>query len=195
MHPSWFDFDYLRSFASVWRGRCKIITSYDTWGRNTGQSAGTHSVSATYDTAGNVAHDFEYNAVNKNSAYDTPLSGSYLYSYDRDRRLTRITFPSSKIITRTYEDAQLRSIITPQYTVGYTYEPCGSTVKSLTTGTETITYGHDGPLVTSAAQSGTLSQTLTFAYNSDFKVKSPTYAGSANAYTFDNDNLLTGSGG
>ena len=136
-----------------------------------------------------------YNAVDRDSAYDTPLSGSYVYSYDRDRRLTRITFPSSKIITRTYEDAQLRSIITPQYMVSYTYEPCGSTVKSLTTGTETITYGHDGPPVTSAAQSGTLNQTLTFAYNSDFKVKSLTYAGSANAYTFDNDNLLTGSGG
>ena len=89
----------------------------------------------------------------------------------------------------------MRSIITPQYTVSYTYEPCGSTVKSLTTGTETITYGHDGPLTTSVAQSGTLSQTLTFAYNSDFKVKSLTYAGSANAYAFDNDNLLTGSGG
>ena len=46
--------------------------------------------------------------------------------------------------------------------------------------------------MTSAAQSGTLNQTLTFAYNSDFKVKSLTYAGSANAYTYDNDNLLTG---
>lgn len=90
--------------------------------------------------------------VGRSSVYDTPLSGSSVYSYDRDRRLTRITFSSSKRITRNYEDVQLRSIITPQYTVSYTYEPCGSTVKSLTTGTETITYGHDGPLVTSAAQ-------------------------------------------
>ena len=76
----------------------------------------------------------------------------------------------------------------------YTHEPCGSTVKSLTTGTETITYGHDGPLVTSVAQTGTLNQTVSLAYNSDFKVKTLTYAGTANAYTFDNDNLLTGSG-
>lgn len=84
---------------------------------------------------------------------------------------------------------------TPEYTVNYTYEPCGSTVKSLSSGAESVTYGHDGPLVTSVAQTGTLAQTVSFAYNSDFKVKTLTYAGTANAYTYDNDNLLTGSGG
>ncbi|EFL49690.1 YD repeat protein [Solidesulfovibrio fructosivorans JJ]] len=220
--------------------------SYDARGRISGQSAGTRSVTATYDTAGNVAsvtdprnlttsfayddlgrrtaifrpdnsvvrftydkmgnmivlttpanvpHDFEYNAVNRNSAYVTPRSGSYVYSYDRDRRLTKISFPSGKAITRTYQDAQLASVAMPEGTVNYTYETCGSTVKSLSFGTEGITYGHDGPLVTSVAQSGTLAQTISYAYNSDFKVKSLTYAGSANAYTYDNDNLLTGSGG
>ncbi|EFL49695.1 YD repeat protein [Solidesulfovibrio fructosivorans JJ]] len=220
--------------------------TYDGRGRITGQSAGTRSITTTYDSAGNVAsvtdprnlttsfdydavgrrtaihrpdnsvvrftydkmgnmtvlttpanvpHDFEYNAVNRNSAYDTPLSGSYVYSYDRDRRLTKISFPSGKSITRAYQDAQLASVTMPEGTVNYTYEPCGSTVKSLSFGTEGITYGHDGPLVTSVAQSGTLAQTISYAYNSDFKAKSLTYAGSANAYTYDNDNLLTGSGG
>lgn len=69
--------------------------------------------------------------------YDTPLSGSYVYSYDRDRRLTRITFPSSKIITRTYAyDAE--DHLTSAGAASYTYDKdgflTGKTVAGQTTG-------------------------------------------------------------
>jgi len=131
---------------------------YDTVGRRTAIYRPDNSVVRfAYDVGGNMtvlttpagaAHDFEYNAVNRNSAYDTPVSGSYVYGYDCDRRLTKITFPSGKIISRTYQEDQLLSVATPEYTVNYSYEPCGSTVKSLTKGSEVVTYGHDGSLVT-----------------------------------------------
>ena len=65
---------------------------------------------------------------------------------------------------------------------------------SVTKGTESITYGYDGPLVTSETRAGTLNQTLSFTYNSDFLVDDFTYAGSLTDYGYDDDGLLTSSG-
>ena len=45
-----------------------------------------------------VSHGFSYNKVNLPKSYNTPLSGSYGYIYDRDRRLIREDFPSGKAI-------------------------------------------------------------------------------------------------
>ena len=61
----------------------------------------TRSVWFAYDDNGNMSvlstpslvdHVFDYNTVNLNSGYTTPLSG--VYTYDRDRRLVRTDFPS-----------------------------------------------------------------------------------------------------
>jgi uncharacterized protein RhaS with RHS repeats len=60
----------------------------------------------TYDKNGNMTvltnpavidHGFGYNSVNRNSAYQTPLSGSYSYAYDKDRRLIQTSFPSGNL--------------------------------------------------------------------------------------------------
>jgi len=48
--------------------------------------------------------------VNRNNAYHTPLSGSYLFSYNYDRELTALTFPSEKQILYTYENTLLKQI-------------------------------------------------------------------------------------
>jgi RHS repeat-associated protein len=71
---------------------------------------------------------------------------------------------------------------------------CGSKVGSITRGTEIITYGYDGSLVTSETLNGTLTQVLNYAYNSDFNVRQLTYAGGSVNYTYDNDGLMTGTG-
>jgi RHS repeat-associated protein len=65
----------------------------------------------------------------------------------------------------------------------------------MTNGTDTITYGYDGKLVTSEALSGTLNKTLSYAYNNDFNLQGFTYAGNTHMYTYDDDGLLTGAGG
>jgi RHS repeat-associated protein len=141
----------------------------------------------------NVDHGFGFNLVNRNSSYQTPLSGSYTYSYDKDRRLIRTTFPSGAHINNIYNTTQLIQIQTPEGNIDFTYL-CGTKVDSVTNGADTITYEYDGKLVTSEILSGNLNQSLEYTYNNDFNVVSFSYAGDSISYTYDNDGLLTGSG-
>ncbi len=67
-------------------------------------------------------------------------------------------------------------------------------MESATNGSEAITYGYDGSLVTSETLSGTLNQTLGYTYNTDFNLTGFTYAGGTTSYAYDNDGLLTGAG-
>jgi len=181
-------------------------TSYihDAVGRMTGiNRPDSSSVGFTYDQNGNMTvltnpstidHSFGYNAVNRNGSYQTPLSGSYTYIYDKDRRLVQTNFPSGNQINNIYANGRLEQIQTPEGNVDLTYL-CSTKIDSITNGTESISYGYDGKLVTSEALGGTLSQTLSYGYNNDFNVTSFTYAGNTESYTYDDDGLLTGAGG
>jgi RHS repeat-associated protein len=161
------------------------------------------SIGFTYDENGNMTvltnpstidHGFEYNKVNLNSLYQTPLSGSYTYVYDNDRRLVQTTFPSGAQINNIYSTTRLMQIQAPEGNIDLTYA-CGTKVGSITNGTETITYAYDGKLLTSEALSGTLNQSLSYTYNNDFNLESVTYAGDTCFYSYDDDGLLTNAGG
>ena len=178
--------------------------SYDLVGRMTGINLpdGT-SIGFTYDGNGNMTvltnpsaidHGFGYSAVNLNSSYQTPLSGTYSYVYDKDRRLIQTSFPSGKTINNIYDKTRLVQIQTPEGNIDLSYL-CGTKVGSITKGTESITYGYDGSLLTSETLSGTLRQSLSYAYNNDFNVQGFAYAGNTHMYTYDDDGLLTGAGG
>jgi RHS repeat-associated protein len=156
----------------------------------------------TYDQNGNMTvltnpsvidHVFGYNGVNKNASYQTPLSGSYTYVYDKDRRLIQTRFPSLKQINNIYADGRLEQTQTPEGNIDLTYL-CSSKVGTISKGTEAITYEYDASLVTQETLAGFLSQVLAYTYNNDFNLASFTYAGSATAYAYDNDGLLTGAG-
>ncbi|MCK5205117.1 MAG: sugar-binding protein, partial [Desulfobacterales bacterium] len=82
---------------------------------------------------------------------------------------------------------------TPEGNIDYNYL-CGTKIESVTKGAESITYGYDGKLITSETLSGTLNQSLGYAYNNDFDVSTFSYAGSTVNYAYDNDGLLTASG-
>ncbi|MDY6953784.1 MAG: RHS repeat-associated core domain-containing protein, partial [Thermodesulfobacteriota bacterium] len=177
--------------------------TYDPVGRVTGISRpDSTSLGFTYDDNGNmtvltnpstVDHGFGYNKINLNSSYQTPLSGGYTYVYDKDKRLIQTNFPSEAQINRVYDTTRLMQIQTPEGNIDLTYLP-GSMVESITNGTDTITYGYDGRLLTSEALSGTLNQSLSYTYNDDFNASSCTYAGSTVSYSYDDDELLTGAG-
>ena len=66
---------------------------------------------------------------------------------------------------------------------------CSTKVDSITKGTEEISYGYDGSLVTAEILSGTLNQSLTYGYNNDFNLTSFTYGGGTVSYSYDNDGL------
>jgi len=177
--------------------------AYDAVGRMTSIARPDNSaIGFAYDTNGNmvvlatptdVQHLFGYNKVNLNSVYQAPISGQYQYYYDRDRRLTRIHFPSGLQINNIYSNGTLTQIQTPEGNIAFTYL-CGSKVGSVAMGGEGITYGYDGSLVTSESMTGTLNQTLGYTYNADFNLTGFTYAGGTTAYTYDNDGLLTQAG-
>ncbi|ABK19729.1 NHL repeat containing protein [Syntrophobacter fumaroxidans MPOB] len=176
--------------------------AYDAVGRTTGVSRPDGStIGFSYDLNGNITvlanpagtpHAFGYNRVNLNGSYQTPLSGSYLYSYDRDRRLTRVLFPSGKEIRNVYEKANLARVETPEGNIEYGYLCSGRFPESINRGGEGIAYGYDGPLVTSETFSGTLGGTLKYSYDEYYRVTLLSYAGATESHTYDNDGLLTG---
>jgi len=177
--------------------------SYDSVGRVTGiNRPDGNSVGFTYDGNGNmtvlttpsgVDHGFGFNRVNRNNSYHTPISGSYSYVYDKDRRLVQTNFPSGSQINNVYDKTRLIQIQTPEGNIDLTYL-CSTKVGSITKGTDTLTYGYDGKLVTSETLSGVLSEVLSYTYNDDFNMDSFTYAENTEIYTYDSDGLLTGAG-
>jgi RHS repeat-associated protein len=184
-------------------GGYTTIYTHDPVGRTTGISRPDgSSVGFTYDKNGNttvltnpsaIDHGFGYNKVNLNSSYQTSLSGSYTYVYDKDRRLKQTNFPSGNQINNIYANGRLEQIQTPEGNIDFTYL-CAEKVGSITNGSESITYGYDGKLVTSESSSGTLNQALGFTYNDDFNLTSLSYAGETNSYIYDNDGWLIGAG-
>jgi len=177
--------------------------SHDSLGRITDimRPDGSH-LGFTYDENGNtivltnpldVNHGFGFNKVNRSSGYVTPMSGRYAYFYDRDRRLVRTVFPSGQQIVNMYQNGRLIQTQSPEGFTNFAYL-CGTKVDTVSKNGEGITYGYDGDLVVSEVLSGTLGQTIGYTYNNDFKVSSSTYAGGTMNYTYDEDNLLIGSG-
>jgi RHS repeat-associated protein len=155
-----------------------------------------------YDANGNltvlvnpsgVAHTFGYNKVNHKSAYTTPLSGSYLYKYDKDRRPTETLFPSGRIVRNVYDKGRLARTETPEGNVYYNYL-CGSKVGSITKDGEGVGYTYDGSLLTSETLSGSLNQAISYSYDNDFARVQAVYAGAATGYGYDKDGLLTQAG-
>ena len=177
--------------------------SYDVIGRITAiNRPDSTTVGFTYDQNGNMTlltnpsdidHGFGYNTVNLKSSYRTPLSGSYSYIYDKDRRLIQTNFPSGNRINNVYDKTKLVQIHTPEGNIDLSYL-CSTKLGSITNGTDTITYEYDGKLVTSETLTGTLNQSLAYSYNDDFNVQDVTYAGKSHIYTYGNDGLLTGAG-
>jgi len=207
-----FVYDSRGNVSSVTDPEANIFSyEYDEAGRVTAvhrpdpTAAGAETVIRfVYDENGNMTvltnpssavHGFGFNGVNLNSSYTTPLSGNYTYLYDKARRLTQKKFPSGARISYNYDPAKLESIMTSEGDVTeFTYYSCGTKVQSVGRGSETVTYGYDGSLVTSETLSGTLNSTLSYTYNSDFAAASFTYAGGTADYTYDNDGLLTAAG-
>ena len=177
--------------------------SHDPVGRITGilRSDGS-TLGFTYNGNGNMTvltnpatidHAFGFNKVNLTSSYQTPLSGSYSYVYDKDRRLVQTNFPSGKQIFNIYDTTRLAQIQTPEGNIDYTYH-CGTKVGSISKNGESVTYDYDGKLITPEALTGTLNQSLGYTYNNDFNMVGFTYAGGTVNYTYDNDGLMIGSG-
>ncbi len=156
-----------------------------------------------YDANGNmtllvnpaeVSHEFGLNRVNLQSSYRTPLSGSYQYRYNRDRRPLETLFPSGKVILHTYDKGLLSRTTTPEGEINFGYL-CGGRIGTISARGEGLSYTYDGSLLTSESLSGSLNQVLSFRYNNDFQPVEAAYAGASTGYGYDADGLLIQAGG
>ncbi len=198
---SYDQYGFLESVTTA--GSLTTFYTHDQLGRTTGITRPDGStVRFSYDKNGNmtallnpagVLHSFTYNGVDRKSSYQAPISGTYAYEYDRDRRLARVTFPSGFQITNTYVNGHLARTTTPEGNIDYTYL-CGAKPGMISRGGEAVSYSWDGDLVTTESITGTVNQTLDYAWNNDFLLSSFTYAGATENLSYDTDGLLTGAG-
>jgi YD repeat-containing protein len=81
----------------------------------------------------------------------------------------------------------------PQGALGYTYSPTtGQLVTTTTPAGETTTFAYDGFLTTSISWSGPVVGSISFGYNTDFRVTSQSLnGGSPLGFGYDADGLLT----
>ncbi len=154
------------SMTYNWQGLIESITDpknqttfydYDAVGRVTSiNRPDGSSLEFGYDFNGNmtlltnpvsVDHIFTYNHVNLPGSYQTPLSGSYSYVYDKDRNLIQTNLPSGKQIHNIYDRTRLVEIQTPEGNIDFTYS-CGGRVESVS---KPLYYDLDGLLTGSGA--------------------------------------------
>ena len=162
----------------------------------------TVSLNIHYDANGNmtalinplqIGIDFGYTANNQRSMMSIPLSGAYQYHYDRDRRIKDIVMPSGRTIGNVYSAGVLDSTFMPEGTIYYDYGCSGKLTKA-SFGGENIAMDYDGPLVTRDTRSGTLAESISYVYNSDYLPASVSYSGTTVIFGYDADGLLTSAG-
>jgi YD repeat-containing protein len=132
---------------------------------------------------------FAYNGVDNAKAFTSPLGSTTSYAYNAERQLSQITLPSGKAIVNTYASGRLTETSTPEWTNTFAYA-CGDLLGSISRGSEKLAYTYDGELITGIEESGTLTATLGFTYNSDFRPSSLSYGGTTEELGYDKDGLL-----
>jgi YD repeat-containing protein len=166
------------------------------------------STGFAYDAASNLTrltppgktpHAFEYDPRNLPSVYTPPdlASGTTptTYAYDADRRLTNLSLPGTSPLTYSYDAAGHLSQV--QYDAGnisLSYDATERLIKADSRDGIALSYAYDGALSTSTTWSGTIQGSVTPTYDENFFVTSLTVNGSAVAYQYDDDGLVTRAG-
>jgi RHS repeat-associated protein len=175
--------------------------AYDDAGRVTTQTLPDgRTIKFSYDAAGNVtsvtppgrsAHAFTFTPVNLTGTYTAP-GATTKYAYDKDRQLTLVTRPDASTVTPSYDDAgRLATLAAPHGLYRYAHAPATGRLASITAPDGgTLTYAHDGPLVTSVTWAGAVSGSVAYTYDNNFRVTSENGA----AYGYDDDGLLIRAG-
>jgi len=166
-------------------------------------------VAYSYDNNGNLisvtppgkaAHGFSFTKVNLVSSYSPPsVSGveSMGFEYDFDRNLTKVTHSDGKAVEYTYDSSdRLTSIKTPDQLTKFSFNSTtGNMASADISGGEGLTFGYNGPLMTSLTWSGPIQGSVARTYDNNFWVTSQEINGSkALSLSYDDDGLLTSAG-
>ena len=120
----------------------------------------------------------EYNLSRQASVIHRPDGTSIAFSYDTAGRLATVTYPGPDAVgalssTRTYSTTS------------------GQLVGLTTSEGEGLGFGYDGPLATSVVATGTVSGTISVAYNNDMRPTAETVLGDTVSITHDADGEVT----
>lgn len=191
--------------------------SYDKANRISAVSSpGGQTTSFSYDADGNVtsvtppgkaAHAFSYNVLGLVAQYMPPslqskMSGANFYSYDLEKRLTRINLPSGELVEFVYDSntTLLTSISTPLGKYSLDYRPKTDLINMVTTPDGIATnYAYIGSLPIEQNWIGPVSAFVSYAYNTDGTLAAVGVAGANRRYSnqsiaYDLDSLVIGVG-
>ncbi|HLK38987.1 MAG TPA: hypothetical protein VKU41_19635, partial [Polyangiaceae bacterium] len=164
----------------------------------TGYDADGNTTSVTLPS-GNV-HDFTFTPVDLLSSYVPPslTSGATntAYTYDADRELTALARPDGINVAYAYDSAgRLQTTTVPQGALTPSYSAStGKLTSLLAPSGESTAYTYDGFLRTGVTWGGAVAGSLSLGFDKNFRVTSQTVNGTALAFGYDNDGLLTGAG-
>lgn len=156
---------------------------------------------ATLTPPGQPAHLFDYSKVDLESLYTAPPvatePSTTIYHYNADKDFTGADRPDGNTLVVMPDSAgRLSSVTTPRGTITLTYDATSGSLKTVTDPDGgMLTYGFDGPLLTSVTAAGAVPGSVGFTWNTDLQVASETL-NSANsiAYTYDHDEFLKTAG-
>lgn len=164
------------------------------------------SIKFSYDKNGNVtsitppqkkAHIFSLNSLELVSQYLPPSLGgtdtAIKYTYNLDKKLTKITRPDGKNIELIYdlESGVLNSINTPNGEYAHSYqEDSGQLSKIISPAGVVSAFEYNGPLLRQEETSfGNFNVQFALYYNSDFSLKSMSVNDSEIGIQYDRDSL------
>jgi RHS repeat-associated protein len=145
-------------------------------------------------------HLFSFSPVDLLSSYTPPSLGSAStetqYTYDVDRHLETVSRPDGVTVGYGYDSAgRLLTTTYPQGTITLAYNPTtGQLASSAAPSGEGLQYAYDGFLRTVVTWGGPVAGTLTLGFDNNFRMTSQTVNGTALAFGYDLDGLLTGAG-
>jgi RHS repeat-associated protein len=150
---------------------------------------------------GRQPHQFQYNALNLPISYSPPSLGSGMwnttYQYDLNRRLTQVVRPDGQTITLQYDAAGRPNTTTiPDGAVQYTYDPAtGKLVGVSGPYGGSLSFTHDGSLLTGVTWAGEVAGTMNATHNADFQLTGVSVNGGPSVgFTYDRDGQLITAG-
>ena len=157
---------------------------------------------ASLTPPGKPAHGFAYTPVDLESQYTPPAIGlptaQTQYAYNLDKQLTSVIRPDGASITVGYDSAGRSASVTPSAGAGssvtYGYSAATGQINSVGNANVTLGYSFDGALLKQETFSGAITGSIARGYDIDFRTTQLTVNGTATAFAYDRDSLLTGVG-
>ncbi len=150
------------------------------------------------------AHEFDYNVAGLLEQYSPPLAHPQqaatplAFQYDVDRRLQGITPAQGNVIDYIYAPFTHRvmQVSAGAASVELDHDTAGRVEAAIGPyGAMELTFGYDGPLLTSETWSGTIPASVSTTVDARGRIGSRSInGGSTVAFTYDGDNLLTQAG-